>query len=355
MNILEKIKGLFKRTKALPTPKKIKKSQNGDNSWIISNGGGSYLPNKLEENIDNFLKEYYNRISMYPDGQEINNYEEAYIALIDMNGKTIKEDEFDKNLYKENELLQQLELGNRYKVQIQPNKSGFGNDFYHVHSVNYKMPQDKDMIRVYLNCNNGNVAELAKALLDSNNNENFYLKFNASNPNFLKSRGEKIVIYCDNSDYEYTLNLIEYVKQLRPELFVESENVLPFMQNVNNIVSVARQPESNIYNSLSGNQKQIPVSVNAFLANMLEDSYMNVAREIARADSNLAFLLTEECFNDETLYMKNYPYINQNYREYLLKSMEAKMGVLSQRNGIYVDGINYQEINRRQKDREKEY
>lgn len=351
MGLFQRIKNIFKKTKALPAPEEnmYEEKSNKNNSWMFYNNNGSYYqPTKLENDIDRFLKAYYTRISMYPEGTQLNNYAEAYSALVGMNGTPITQEEFNNNYYKENELLQQLYSENKYTVQVQENNSGLGNEFYHIKSQGYKLPNEGEMIRVYLNCNTGNTAELAKTLLENNTNENFYLKFCANNPTHTMSRGEKIVIYCENSDYDYTLSLIEYAKQIRPDLFVESEKNLPFLQSVNNIASVAYQPKSNQYQNLNSQMKTIPKSVNAFMTSMLEESYIASAREIAKADSNLNFLLSPEYFNDETLYIKNYPYIDDRYHEYLLKSMQAKMEVLSRKNGIYVDGIDYNNQQRKQ-------
>lgn len=344
MNLFQRIKNIFKRTKSLPSPEERMYENNGNNSWMIYNGSSNYQPTKLENSMDQFLKKYYERIFMYPEGTKLNNYAEAYSALVEMNGAPITEEEFNNNQYKENELLQQLYSEDQYTVQAQPNSSGVGNDFYHVQSKGYQLPQEDRMIRVYVNCNSGNTAELAKTLLENNTNKNLYLKFCANNQNHTVSRGEKIVIYCEDSDYAYTLSLIEYAKQIRPDLFAESEKTLPFLQSVNNVASVAYQPQSEQYIDLNNKVKTVPKSVNAFIANMLEESYVVATREIAKFDANLDFLLSPKYFNDETLYIKNYPYIDENYHEYLLKSMRAKIEVLSQKNGVYIEGAEYGNI-----------
>lgn len=347
MKIFQRIKNLLKVTKALPTTEETHKK---DNNWMFYNNNSTYQPTKLQKNIDRFLKAYYTQIFMYPEGTQLNNYAEAYSALANMNGTPITQEEFNNNYYKENELLQQLYSENKYTVQVQQNTSGFGNDFYHVKSKEYQMPQENEIIRVYINCNNGNTAELTKTLLENNTNENFYLKFCANNPNYNISRGEKIIIYCENNDYDYTLNLVEYAKQIRPDLFAESEKTLSFLQDVNNTVSVAYQPKSNQYVGLNDQITTISKSVNAFITNMLEESYVATTREIAKSDLNLSFLLSPEYYNDETLYMKHYAYIDENYHEYLLKSIEAKMKVLSYKNGIYIDGIEYNNISSEKED-----
>ena len=134
------------------------------------------------------------------------------------------------------------------------------------------------------------------------------------------------------------MSLLNYCKQIKPELFTGSQ-ALPFLKTSQGLASVGYQPITNQYISLQGQTKQIPQSVNAFITNMLQESYMNAAQEIARVDSNLGFLLDENNYNNETLYMQNYPYISANYQEYLLSSMKAKLEVLSRYNNIEIDGL----------------
>lgn len=85
----------------------------------------------------------------------------------------------------------------------------------------------------------------------------------------------------------------------------------------------------------------------------LKESYMEAAKEIARADTDLSFLLQDEWINDEYLYMKNYPYINSKYHDYLIQSMEAKMAILAINNNLYIDRIPQQYLQDRG-DEEKE-
>lgn len=223
---------------------------------------------------------------------------------------------------------------------MQKNKEG-RNVFYHIRSKGYQLPPNNEIIRLYINCNNGNVAELAQNILQYNQNGNFYLKLTPNEQNANYSRGEKIVIYCRENEVESNMQLLHYIKSIRPELFKESERTLPFLQSVDNIVSIARQPVTNQYVDLYNRNYTIPQSHNAFLANILQESYMETAREIARNDPNINYLLDDNWINSRILYMKNYKYINEYYHDYLLKSMEAKMEVLSRKNNIYIDGLNY--------------
>ena len=201
------------------------------------------------------------------------------------------------------------------------------------------MPQFENMLRLYINCNNGNISELSNLILSCNQNPNFYMKFISNEANDIKPRGEKIVIYCDKNEVDNTMQLIRYTKSIRPDLYTESENVLPFLQNIDNTVSISKQPSTNQFKDLYGNYKTIAQSTNSFLSMTLKESYMEAAKEIARADTDLSFLLQDEWINDEYLYMKNYPYINSKYHDYLIQSMEAKMAILAINNNLYIDRI----------------
>ena len=165
------------------------------------------------------------------------------------------------------------------------------------------------------------------------------MKFISNEANDIKPRGEKIVIYCDKNEVDNTMQLIRYTKSIRPDLYTESENILPFLLNIDNMVSASRQPLTNQFEDLYGNYKTIPQSTNSFLSMTLKESYMEAAKEIARADTDLSFLLQNECINDEYLYMKNYPYINSKYHNYLIQSMETKLAILAKNNDLYIDGI----------------
>ena len=165
------------------------------------------------------------------------------------------------------------------------------------------------------------------------------MKFVSNEANGIKPRGEKIVIYCDRNETSNIMQLIRYTKSIRPDLYTESENILPFLLNIDKTVSVSRQPLTNQFEDLYGNYKKIAQSTNSFLSMTLKESYMEATKEIARADSDLSFLLQDECINNEYLYMKNYPYINSKYHNYLIQSMEAKMAILAKNNDLYIDGI----------------
>lgn len=345
MSIIEKIRNFWKKRnqKALPEAQitneyntNVKKNK----KWILHNAQYNQ-PTKLDMEIDAFLHSYSNIIENADIMlQPINTRTMAYQALVTMAGKPVTQEEFNQNYYNEQELLEQLYNNGQYAVEQQGTRDM--TTFYHVKSVGYQMPQFNDMLRVYINCNNGNISELSNLILSYNENPNFYMKFTSNLANSAKPRGEKIVIYCDKNDIDYTLQLVQYTKSIRPDLYKESENVLPFLQSIDNTVSVSKQPITDKFIDLYGNSKTIVQSTNSFLSTTLKDSYVEAVKEIARADANLSFLLQNECLNDEYLYMKNYPYINSNYHDYLIQSMKAKMSILSINNDLYIEGLDRQ-------------
>lgn len=349
MNIIERIKNFWnnRKQKALPQAQESQMMHNQNmaikpkRAWMLPKEEYNQ-PTKLEKEIDDFLHAYSSRIESIDPTYPLDSYQTAYSALVRMKGKPVTTDEYNNNSYKEQALLDQLSINKKYTVSSQGKKDS--PDFYHIKSSRYRMPKADDMIRVYINCNNGNIAELSNLILGYNTNPNFYMKFTSNNANARGPRGEKIVIYCASDEINYVMQLINHTKSIRPDLYKESENVLPFLQNIDNAVSVAEQPITDQFVDLYGRRKTIDQSANAFLATALKDSYIETAREIARCDPNLAFLLQKEHINDEILYVRNYPYINQNYHDYLLKSTEAKLVALSAKNHLSIDGIDHQMV-----------
>ena len=54
------------------------------------------------------------------------------------------------------------------------------------------------------------------------------MKLSPNEENAINPRGEKIVIYCKENEFEYNMELLQYVKSIKPELFNGSEKTYRF-------------------------------------------------------------------------------------------------------------------------------
>ena len=99
------------------------------------------------------------------------------------------------------------------------------------------------------------------------------MKFVSNESNAQIPRNEKIVIYCNKNEINYTMDLLHFCNYTKPEPFKDSIT-LPFHKNEQDIASIAFQPTTNQYRNLQGQTKQIPQSANAFVTNMLQEAYM---------------------------------------------------------------------------------
>ncbi len=303
--------------------------------WIIKqNENYHHAFTKQDRDILEFLKGYYNEAKARKEIKPEDYSRIAYSALIRMRGKPATRQELQKNEHDEKQLLEKLEKTSKYNVKIQG--AGENPSFFRVRSANYKMPEAKNMRRIYINCNNGNIASLADKLLTNNNNPNFYLKFCANEYSKRRSRGEKVVIYCDKSELNHTLRLVEYTREKNPELFKESENTLPFLKKYKEIASFAKEPESKSFIDLKGQRKPCINSANSVLANFLMESYNETFKELARADYRLKPLLSGPY--NEGIPLKYLPFVYNNYKGYLVDSINAKLQALAIRNDFELEG-----------------
>lgn len=338
MNIIEKIKSIFKRSKikALPEPET---NYSNERKQFLEEMHCETKPNRYENSyLESSLEQYFACCN------EILEEEKGYIsqkvpyrALVRINAL---DGDRVANKDKEQELLGSLYHSDNYTVQQQLEGNQIA--FYHIQSKGYVMPEYKDMIRLYINCRHENIAEIAQNLLQFNQDPNFYLKIDSADAE--AKRSERIVIYTSDNNVNYQLQLINYLKQIRPDLFVDSEKGNPFMQQIDG-VRYARQPLSGNFYNINGSVKKVAVSTNTFIANIINESYVQTVREIASRDPNLSFLLTQECYYDENLYLRNYSYINAYYHDYLMSSMEQKMAYLSQMNNVPIVGIENKQQN----------
>ncbi len=303
-------------------------------SWLLPKSNNHKQLTELETSINRFLLSYNFMLEKNPQARNSNCQNLAYSALVGLNGFPPTQQEFQFNAQNERRLLYFIQQNPKYSYTIQgpPNNPAF----FHVKSAFHTLPPAQNLRRVYINCNSGNISNLAQKLLENNQNPNFYLKFCSNNSNARHSRGEKIVIYCDVSDLNYVKGLIEYTKANNPKLFEDSEP-LPFLPKLNEISSFSTEPLSKDFMHLNGQHSVIAKSANSVLTAILRESYCESVKEISRIDPNLSFLQRKPF--DEITAIKNFQYIDQNYHSYLFESMKAKMQFLSQKNNFYIDGL----------------
>lgn len=262
MNFIDKIKNLFNRnkTKALPEPENndynytfSDDSNQTNNSWVLGNNGNYQEPfTKFDNEIITFLNNYYQKVSQLNPYEPVNNYKIAYSSVV-QSDEFVTQEEYNYNYTKENQLLNNMKRENKYIATEE-------NGFYHVQSQGYQMPNFQDMTRVYVNCKNGNISDVAQMLAEYNTNPNFYMKFVSNEANAQEPRNEKIVIYCNKNELDYTLGLVQNCKNLNPKCF-EGSQALLFLKNEQGIATVANQPETDQYKNLYGQTKKIPQSV----------------------------------------------------------------------------------------------
>ena len=259
----------------------------------------------LEKSLSLYFEEYLRQLD---ESKVTGNIPTSYRALTRINAT---KGNYELNRQSEVNLLEHIFMSEKYHVQEQ--KFGDSNKccFYHVQSKGYKLPDNNDMIRIYINCKDENVAGLAGALLSYNQNPNFYLKFDSTESMRRSTRIEKIVIYTDDEHLNQDIGTIKQVKKNRPYLLEGSEKMNPFMQQFENMFSMARQVNGNeLYIDLKGNTKEIANSNNSYIAEILQDSYTEAVRDIAKRDPKLSFLLNDNNKNNYNLYVQNYRYMH---------------------------------------------
>ena len=338
----DKIKELLfgKKNQMLPPGEEIANYKNSIKEFKEKLRNFKKIPQMSKVNnpyIEYALTEYFNEyLKQINDISTTGIVPNSYSILTSINAT---QGNTNKNEYYENNLLEEIKQEQKYFIKEQNNKSTGECVFYHIKSMNYQMPDFKNMIRIYLNCKDENVANLVQQLLENNTNPNYYLKFDSTNSMNKMARSEKIVIYSDELHLNEDIQNIMNVKEMNPQLFVDSEKMNPFMQQYGDIFAVSRQPVTNNFVDQNGYSSKIPQSTNAFIANVIQSSYTQTVRDIALKDPKLEFLLEDKNVNDYNLYILNYPYINSLYHEDLINNMEDYMAMLSDKNDVFINGI----------------
>ncbi len=294
---------------------------------------------ELESGILQYLSSYLELANNYENSHTI---PDSYNALLRINGGPKCQSE--KNITDEHNLIYNLTNRNDYVLQTNLSKDG-SPVFYHVQSSNYSLPNRNDIIRLYLNCSPDNIAELAYNIIENNQEDNFYLKFSSTIENYKYPRSDKIVIYTDKNHFSNTVASLNDLFTQRPDLFKDSDKVNPFANRINSFLTYGFEPQVNQFTKLDGTTQNAG-SHNKLVALALEDSYMSAAKEIAKQDENIKFLLDPNYANDPILFVQNFPYLESNYHNYLISSMQSKLQYLCYQNAIEINNINpYKEQN----------
>lgn len=330
MGFLDKLKNLKNKLfgnkiKALPPAK--------DNKINIPDTLEQYkvpynvAPGSIEYAIDQYLSALlYNR----QHNEAIN----SYGALTSLGGlQDIKRP--GNNFANESKVLNKIHNSPELYMQTQRSKNG-DPCFYHISKGNYGEIKN----RLYLNCRRENVASIANELLtELKDTKSFYFKFDADAQMQNHNRPEKFVFYLsdDPNEVNNVVQAIENIKQRKPVLFQNSNEVMPFMKTFNGNIMYAKEPKTNVYIGLDGKPRNVAKSYNSFLAEALNDSYLNTIQDIVAKDYNLSQKVSGKIFDDSMTYtflaledIMNDP----NKEKSLVEGMRDKLKICMQKNPV---------------------
>ena len=337
--LIDKIKELLfgNKIKMLPPGKKQNSYREDINNFRQQQRNYQQLPQVKNPYLEYALTEYFQEYLKQLDDMLVTGVvPSSYRVLTSINA--VKGDS-NQNLPYEKALLNKINQEGKYHVFEQKNNNTGKPAFYHIYSNSYKDIPHEDMIRIYLNCRDENVANLAAGILEYNNNSNFYMKFDSSEELSKRSRSEKIVIYTDEQHLNEDIQTIKNVKMQYPGLFKDSEKANPFIQQFDDTYLVVNQVKSGMYMDLQGNRLNLEKSTNTFIARILQDSYTQTVQTIAKRDPRLTFLLDDVNKNNYNLYVQNYPYIFANHHDIFMDNMEGNMKILAHNNNVIIKGV----------------
>lgn len=137
-----------------------------------------------------------------------------------------------------------------------------------------------------------------------------------------RGRNEKIVIYTDSTHINHSINMIRNIKKEKPFLFQDCEIVNPFMKTVDNVIAIAKEPETNTYINLDKQRETITQSYNTFLARALEESMARSFSDISKLNAFKDFSSLPVPEKIITLLEKNPDLIVAKMKNYLSQIQE---------------------------------
>ncbi|HIU52411.1 MAG TPA: hypothetical protein IAB70_07395 [Candidatus Merdicola faecigallinarum] len=211
------------------------------------------------------------------------------------------------------------------KFGQEKNRSDIG--FFHIETKNFQENIPSVELRIYLNPTRDNEIGLVTELLNKNGNAPFYLKFQSDDyisemASEKRGRNEKIVIYTDNTHINHSINMIQSIKKEKPFLFQDCEVVNPFMKTIDNVIAIAKEPDTDTYINLNKQKESISQSYNAFLARALDESMARSLSDISKLNAFENFSSLPVQRKIMTLLEKNPDLIIAKMKDYLSQIQE---------------------------------
>ena len=238
----------------------------------------------IEDAIDQYLKGIaYN----YQNGMDISSYAVLTSLFARSNQDKGQNEQNEKNL-----IDQIRKMPFKYYLAVQGTEKPV---FYHIKSDRQEEYDDKNTIRLYINVKRENIAKLSEELIKAYGDDTFYFKFLADNQLDKRDRTESIVIYEKSENINRTLQLIEKLKQEKPQIFEDSEKMSnPFAKKIlDDVVAYAHEVDGKYVDS-NGKYRIVPASYNSVLSTALGESYINAAYELIKNNKDISKKLNKD-------------------------------------------------------------
>ena len=285
---------------------------------------------EIDKNIIQYMEEYYKKwlVNMKSGTQT-----DPYSVLVRLNGK-IGEQGNNKTI--EENLLSEIKKNSADSLYIQTNANGEAG-FYHIYhgKTNYKADE---CIRLYVNTDRKNVAQLSCEFMRKMQNEPYYFKFMSDDLMSHSTRTEKLVFYTDDYKLDKIIHTLEEIKEEQPSLLEGSEAANPFIKKIKGFIGYAPNPKTGEYNNIQGRTRNIDQSYNTFLSEALMESMYDAMRSVVAKDPQLTMMFNGDIDFDS--YMKIYPLIRQVYGNELVEKIKENLKTLQKNNEVLdIEGL----------------
>lgn len=354
MDIIKYIKNMFssvfgKKTKMLEAKTTSQDENNGfkkntsKRKEFIENNREEINPKGLNFAINQYLNSL---IYQLQNEGRVNSYN----ALVSLGGISSKEP--GKNLETQNELINRIENNKHFQLIRQPGDKDKPTNFFHIKANNYKVPQEA--IRLYINTERKNVAQLSTELINElGTDEQYYFKFISDEYISKKPRSETLVVYTDHLQINKMLQTLEHIKEKNPQFFEKRKIGNPFMKKyLDGCVLVAPEVNSKEYIT-EDNKRKTAKSYNKLLSYALQDSFINAMHMRAEKSRRLKKEIANNEFLEE--YLGTYIEMDDEQKYMLVEDMKKELKKAQERNpDLDIAGIEDVEVNETEKVKENE-